>query len=137
MEQLALGRVVNLVSDPTQDAVDRFGRSLFYVDRDDGLDVGQEMIRAGWAAVFVFERDFQRLASYRAAEDEADLSNRGVWPLCGGDFHFSRADELWERRLSAIEFVDDYYRLISRRRFVTAWRMLAARQRRQIGPFRR
>ena len=36
MEQLALGRTVNLVSDPTQDAVDRFGRWLFYVDRDEG-----------------------------------------------------------------------------------------------------
>src|SRR5687767_11878384 len=47
MEQLVSGRAINLISDPTQDAVDRFGRSLYYVDRDDGLDVGQEMIRAG------------------------------------------------------------------------------------------
>src|SRR5688572_19252462 len=137
MEQLTLGRSVNLAGDPTQDAVDRFGRSLFYVDRDDGLDIGQEMIRAGWADVFVFERDFQRVSSYRDAADDAEFSNRGVWPLCGGDFHFSRADELRERRLSAVEFVDDYYRSITRRRFVTAWGMLAARQRRQIGPFRR
>src|SRR5215204_156001 len=44
MEQLAFGRTVTPVSDPTQDAVDRFGRSLFSVDRDDGLDIGQEMI---------------------------------------------------------------------------------------------
>jgi endonuclease YncB( thermonuclease family) len=36
LEQLVLGRAVTLVSDPTQDAVDHFGRSLFYVDRDDG-----------------------------------------------------------------------------------------------------
>ena len=61
LKQLALGRTVNLVTDPTQGPVDRFGRSLYYVDRDDGLDVGQEMLRAGWAGVFVFERDFQRL----------------------------------------------------------------------------
>src|SRR4051812_23102365 len=33
MRQLAEGKEVNLVSDPTQDAVDGFGRSLFYVDR--------------------------------------------------------------------------------------------------------
>jgi hypothetical protein len=32
------GRAVALVSDPTQGAQDEFGRSLFYVDRDDGAD---------------------------------------------------------------------------------------------------
>lgn len=137
MGQLALGRIVNLVSDPTQDAIDRFGRSLFYVDRDDGLDIGQEMIRAGWAEVFVFDRNFQRLAAYRDAASDAEGFERGVWARCDGDFHFSRADQLRERRLAAVAFVRDYYRSISRRRFVTAWGMLAARVRRQIGPFRR
>jgi micrococcal nuclease len=56
MEKLVLGRNVTLVSDPTQDRLDSFGRSLFYVDREEGLDVGREMVRAGWAEVFVFER---------------------------------------------------------------------------------
>jgi endonuclease YncB( thermonuclease family) len=135
MEQLALGRNVNLVSDPTQDAVDRFGRSLYYVDRDDGLDVGQEMIRAGWAEVFVFERDFQRVSSYRDAEDDADLSDRGVWPLCGGDFHRSRADELRERRLAAVAFMRRYYRRVSNRQFRTAWHMLGLSVRRRFGNF--
>jgi micrococcal nuclease len=61
MKQLAEGQQINLVTDPTQVAVDRFGRSLFYVDRTDGVDVGEEMLRAGWADVFVFDQDFQRL----------------------------------------------------------------------------
>jgi len=137
MEQLAFGRTVTPVSDPTQDAVDRFGRSLFSVDRDDGLDIGQEMIRAGWAEVFVFDQDFQRLASYRDAVSDAEGFERGVWASCDGDFHRSRADELRERRLAAVEFVRGYYRSVSRRRFVAAWGMLAARQRREVGPFRR
>jgi micrococcal nuclease len=34
MRDLAEGQQVNLVSDPTQDAVDQFGRSLFYVESD-------------------------------------------------------------------------------------------------------
>ena len=118
MEELALGRTVNLVSDPTQDAVDRFGRSLFYVDRDDRLDLGQEMVRAGWAEVFVFDRDFQRLASYRDAASEAEGFERGVWARCDGDFHCSRADELREQRLAADAFIRRYYRPVSQRRFV-------------------
>ena len=74
MEQIVLGRSVLLVGDPTQDAIDGFGRSLFYIDRDDGLDVGQEMIRAGWAEVYVFDSDFQRLSAYLDAESDADGS---------------------------------------------------------------
>jgi len=47
MQELAEGRDVILVSDPTQDQVDRYGRWLFYVDRSDGVDVGEEMLRGG------------------------------------------------------------------------------------------
>jgi micrococcal nuclease len=86
MRGLAEGRSVTLVSDPTQDAVDVYGRSLFYVDRTDGVDVGAEMLRAGWATVYVFERDFQRLPQYRDAENEAREDEAGVWSRCNGDF---------------------------------------------------
>src|SRR5829696_3606309 len=101
MRGLVEGQEVSLVSDPTQDAVDRFGRSLFYVDRVDGLDVGEQMIRLGWAEVFVFESDFERLAAYRAAQREVRESDTGAWGRCDGDFHRTREDELRERRLSA------------------------------------
>jgi micrococcal nuclease len=136
MKRLVEGQQVSLVSDPTQDAVDRFGRSLFYVDRVDGLDVGEELIRLGWAEVYVFEFDFQRLAAYRAAQREARDFEAGVWARCDGDFHRTRAEELRERRLSAVRFMRRYYSLISRRRFAAAWEMLARRVRRDLGPFR-
>jgi endonuclease YncB( thermonuclease family) len=137
MEQLALGRNVTLVSDPTQGATDRFGRSLFYIDRDDGLDVGLEMVRSGWAEVFLVGSDFQRVSAYLDAEDEAARIDRGVWTRCDGDFHFSRADELRERRFSAVDFMGRYYRRVSNRQFQTAWGMLGRRVRRELGPFRR
>jgi nuclease-like protein len=121
MRQLAERQQVTLVSDPTQDPVDRFGRSLFYVDRTDGVDVGEEMLRAGWANVFVFAQDFQRLSRYRAARTEARDADAGVWGLCGGDFHRTRADELRERRLAAVAFTRRYYRRISNHQFATAW----------------
>jgi micrococcal nuclease len=74
------GQPVNLVSDPTQDAVDRFGRFLSYVDRTaDGLDAGEAMLRRGLAEVFVFERDFQRLPPYRDAQAEARDFQEGAW----------------------------------------------------------
>jgi endonuclease YncB( thermonuclease family) len=135
LEQLILQRAVTLVTDPTQGTVDGSGHSLFYVDRDDGLDAGLEMIRSGWARVRADQGGFQRATQYRAAEREAAVLEAGVWTLCAGDFHYSREDELRERRSSAVAFMRRYYRRVSNRQFVAAWRMLAPRVRRDIGPF--
>jgi hypothetical protein len=93
------------------------------------------MLRAGWANVFVFEQDFQRLPQYRVARTEARDAEAGVWGRCDGDFHRTRAEELRERRLSAVAFMRRYYRRISNRQFATAWAMLARPLRRKLGPF--
>jgi hypothetical protein len=93
------------------------------------------MVRAGWADVLVFERDFERLSGYLDAAADAEATRAGVWKRCGGDFHFSRAEELRERRLSAIAFMRRYYRRLSNNQFAAAWGMLARRVRRDFGPF--
>ena len=79
--------------------------------------------------------DFQRLPRYRAARSEARDFDAGVWGRCDGDFHRTRAEELRERRLSAVSFTRRYYRRISNRQFATAWGMLARPLRRKLGPF--
>ncbi len=85
LEALASGRRVRLVSDPTQDKRDRYGRRLAYVMlRGSGTDLGELMVRRGWAEVYVFERPFERVARYRAA---AKRAQGGVLARCGGDFH--------------------------------------------------
>jgi endonuclease YncB( thermonuclease family) len=137
LRQLLEGQAVVLVSDPTQDAEDQFGRSLLYVDRSDGRDAGEEMLRGGWAEVAVFDARFERLRRYREADSEAKTFGRGVWSDCGGDFHRTKADELREKRLSAVAFIRRYYRRVSNRQFSTAWRMLTRRVRRDLGPFSR
>jgi endonuclease YncB( thermonuclease family) len=136
LEQLVLGRAVILVSDATQPAQDQFGRSLFYVDRDDGLDTGRELLRAGWAEVVVVGNEFQRARQYRGAARDARRSRSGVHARCAGDFSRSPEEELRERRLSAVAFMRRYYSRVSNRRFTAAWGMLARPVRRDVGPFR-
>jgi endonuclease YncB( thermonuclease family) len=136
LRQLALGRNVTLVSDPTLEQFESPGnRPLFYVDRDDGLDVGLEMLRAGWAEIWELS-DFQRSSAYMATEQTAERFQQGAWIRCRGDFHFNRGEELRQRRRSALEFVRRYYRRISSNRFGAAWGMLSRRVRRDFGPFR-
>ncbi|MBN1609254.1 MAG: thermonuclease family protein [Polyangiaceae bacterium] len=137
MVELAQGKAVSLVTDPTQATVDRYGRSLFYVDRTDGLDVGLEMIKRGWSTAYVYSDPFQRLPTYEAAEAEADAGQRGVWGDCNGDFHRTARDERLERATAAKAFVRTYYRRVSNKQFLAAWAMLGANRKAQLRPYRR
>jgi endonuclease YncB( thermonuclease family) len=80
------GDRVGLIRDRSQDNRDRYGRLLRYVEQN-GRDVGHAQLRRGWASVYVFERPFARVHSYRRARDRARHADRGVWKRCGGDFH--------------------------------------------------
>ncbi len=89
MRRLAPGGLrIRLVTDPSQDRFDRYGRLLAYVERRrDGRDLGRAQVASGWAKVYVFERPFRRVRAYRRAARRARRADRGVWGLCGGRFH--------------------------------------------------
>ena len=70
LNRLVARRDVTLVRDPTQDARDRYGRTLAYVDVGE-RDAGEEMVRGGWATPYVYECRSSGLPAYRAAERAA------------------------------------------------------------------
>ena len=87
LRRLVDGRSVVLVEDSSQDAVDRFGRVLAYVELGDD-DVGEAMVASGWASPYVYGRvPFARVGAYRAASRAARGRGAGVFGTCGGDFH--------------------------------------------------
>ncbi len=133
LERLVLGRSVFLVRDSVRYGVDGSGRSLFYVDRDDGVDVGLEQLRSGWAEMV--ETTFDREQPYVDADGAASRADAGAWAACDGDFHFSRADRQHGLERSATAFMRRYYRLVSRHRYATAWRLLSRQVKRKIGSF--
>lgn len=80
---------VTLTADPGQDEVDRYGRLLAYVAPVDepGTTFQEELLRDGWAKVYVFRGDpFERVDDFRAAARAAKSAGAGVWRQCGGDF---------------------------------------------------
>jgi endonuclease YncB( thermonuclease family) len=82
MQTVAGRHTVRLVGDRTQARRDRYGRLLAYVVLPDGRDVGRELIKLGAAHVYVYDRPFTRLQSYRDAESGARNRSAGLWGGC-------------------------------------------------------
>jgi endonuclease YncB( thermonuclease family) len=82
-----VGRRVAIVTDPTQDRTDRYGRTLAYLVRADGWDYSVEAARAGAARSYVYGgRPVGRHDAIATAEREARDADRGLWgPPCNGN----------------------------------------------------
>lgn len=78
---LPVGTEVTLVSDPTQDEVDTYGRWLRYVQAS-GRDVGAAQIRSGSAEARDSSTPVSRHARYVQIEDLARDGDRGLWSTC-------------------------------------------------------
>lgn len=80
MKELVLGQSVTLETDPTQSDRDRYGRLLRFVFLSDGTDVGKEMLLEGLAQESLYSHEPHRYrADYVAAEDQARLTEVGLW----------------------------------------------------------
>lgn len=78
MRELVGGRKVYLVFDPEGDRMDRYGRTIAHVFRDDGLWVNRAMVADGYA--FAYTRfPFRYMGMFREAEQEAREAGRGLW----------------------------------------------------------
>ena len=86
-ESTLLGQRVALITDPTQDRTDRYGRTLAYLVRADGWDYSVEAARAGAARSYVYGGvPVSRYEAIGAAEKEARDALRGLWgPPCNGN----------------------------------------------------
>ena len=79
---LPRGTRVLLLSDPSQDLKDRYGRLLRYVHKGK-TDVNLKQVVRGHARVYVYNSNpFKRVKSYRGAQRTAKRLDRGMWGHC-------------------------------------------------------
>ena len=87
----ARGRAVALVADPSQDAVDRYGRVLAYVEAGGrGPRARRWSPRAGRRSTSSATAGSAHRARYKRAARRARDARLGVYGRCGGDFHSAR-----------------------------------------------
>lgn len=85
--QLLDGRTVRLEADPTQDPIDKYGRTLAYVWLPDGRLFQLVMLSEGYAHEYTYQVPYLRQAQFKAAQADARAHSRGLWSpsTCNGD----------------------------------------------------
>jgi micrococcal nuclease len=70
---------VYLETDPSQDSLDRFGRTLAYVWTTSGRLFNLDMIADGYAFEYTYDLPYRYQAEFKAAENDARAGERGLW----------------------------------------------------------
>lgn len=65
-----------------RDPEDRFGRALLHVWNADGVNVGEALVREGFATLLQIDPNELYLGQFEAAEAEARGARRGLWNAC-------------------------------------------------------
>ena len=72
------GQAVYLETDPSQDTIDKYGRTLAYVWVNGRL-FNLDMIADGYAFEYTYDLPYRYQADFKAAENDARAQSRGLW----------------------------------------------------------
>ncbi|MDD2758147.1 MAG: thermonuclease family protein [Patescibacteria group bacterium] len=86
-KELLTGKKVRLEADASQGELDKYGRRLAYIYREDGLFYNKYMIEQGYAHEYTYNTPYKYQAEFKAAQKSAQDNLRGLWSpdTCNGD----------------------------------------------------
>ena len=73
------GQSVYLETDPSQDTIDKYGRTLAYVWTESGRLFNLDMIADGYAFEYTYDLPYRYRQDFKAAEGDARTQERGLW----------------------------------------------------------
>jgi len=76
------GHKVRLVFNPNRETMDKYGRYLMYVYRDDGLFYNEVMVKDGYAREYTFGTPYSFQPEFRADQKVAQKAKLGLWGAC-------------------------------------------------------
>lgn len=86
-KELLNGKKVRIEEDPTQGELDKYGRRLAYIYREDGLFFNKYMIEQGYAHEYTYNTPYKYQTEFKVAQKSAQENLRGLWSpdTCNGD----------------------------------------------------
>jgi endonuclease YncB( thermonuclease family) len=79
LKELTRTGTVTLYNDESQGTYDKFSRILAYVELPDGTDLGEQMLRDGYAREFMYDKPYGKRDTYISAEQSALQAEAGLW----------------------------------------------------------
>lgn len=79
MKELAEGKEVLIVKDPTQNERDKYNRILAYVYLKDGTLLNQKMIDDGYAFEYTYNIPYEFQTEFKESEKNARAKGLGLW----------------------------------------------------------
>lgn len=86
-KELLLNKEVTLESDPSQDAVDKYGRTLAYIYLQDGTNVNLLLVAEGYATEYTYDSNpYRYQKEFLEAQQTARSQEKGFWAAntCAG-----------------------------------------------------
>lgn len=86
-KELLTGKKVRVEKDSTQGDLDKYGRTLAYVYREDGLFYNKYMIEQGYAHEYTYSTPYKYQSEFKTAQKSAQTNLMGLWSpnTCNGD----------------------------------------------------
>lgn len=86
-KELLIGKRIKLEKDPTQGNLDKYGRTLAYIYREDGLFYNKYMIEQGYAHEYTYNIPYKYQAEFKQAQKTAQANQSGLWNpnTCAGN----------------------------------------------------
>lgn len=78
-KELLSGKKVRIETDPTQGELDKYGRRLAYIYREDGLFYNKYMIEQGYAHEYTYNTPYKYQTEFKSAQKYAEENNLGLW----------------------------------------------------------
>ncbi len=78
-KELLEGKHIRFEQDSSQDIRDKYGRTLAYVFRDDGLFFNKTMIEEGYAYEYTYEVPYKYQQEFKVAQKTAEANQKGLW----------------------------------------------------------
>ena len=86
-KELLSGKKVRIEKDATQGELDKYGRLLAYIYREDGLFYNKYIIEQGYAHEYTYNTPYKYQSEFKTAEKYARENQLGLWSpnTCNGD----------------------------------------------------
>ncbi len=78
-KQLLTGRKVRIEKDSSQGDLDKYGRTLAYVYRDDGLFIDAYMVANGYAYEYTYDAPYRYQSLFKQDQANAKAAQKGLW----------------------------------------------------------